>query len=317
MRIPISLFDTHCDTACKLYRLDVSLARNQECHIALDKAACYERYAQYYAIWSHKRLDNESCWRQFWKITEHFKKEISRNSDLVMQVATAAELDAALKSRKHAAILAVEDARLLDGNIERLDDLRDCGVRYLTLLWGGDTCIGGSHDTQNGLTEFGKSVVRGCFERSIIPDVSHASEQSVDDLLPIAYQYGKPIIASHSNAYTVYSHSRNLRDRHFRAIKELGGIVGVSLCPAHLTDTSLRPAAVEDVCRHIEHYLSLGGEDMVGFGADWDGTDLPSNIDHVGHLTKVAEQMARHNYSDELIEKLFWKNFYRFSMNHL
>jgi transcriptional regulator with XRE-family HTH domain len=129
--------------------------------------------------------------------------------------------------------------------------------------------------------------------------------------------YGKPVIASHSNAYGVYGHSRNLRDRHFLAIRELGGIVGISLCPQHLTDTSLRPAAAEDILRHIEHYLALGGEDMIGFGADWDGTDLPDGIDHVGHLTRVAECMAAHGYSDSLIRKLFWDNFYRFSIKNL
>ena len=206
---------------------------------------------------------------------------------------------------------------MLGGRVERLDELRARGVRYLTLLWGGRTCIGGSHDTSDGLTDFGARVVRGCFERGIIPDVSHASEQVVDQLLPIAYEYQKPVIASHSNAYTVYPHTRNLRDRHFRAIRELGGIVGISLCPEHLTDTSLRPAGVEDIFRHVEHDLSLGGEDMVGFGADWDGTDLPEAFEHVGHLMQVADCMAAHNYSDELIEKLFWKNFYRFSMKNL
>lgn len=313
----LSLFDTHCDTACKLYRRSVCLDSNDSCHISLEKAACYERYAQFYAIWSNKRLDDEACWREFLNISNHFRSEMARLSDRVMQVTSAAELETALREGKHAAIPAVEDARLTAGKLERLDELRVRGIRYLTLLWGGDTCIGGSHDTQNGLTDFGKLVARGCFERGIIPDISHASEQSVDDLLPIAHAYGKPIIASHSNSYAVYPHTRNLRDRHFFAIKDLGGIVGVSLCPQHLTDTSLRPAAVEDVFRHVEHYLSLGGEDMVGFGADWDGTDLPLQIDHVGHLQLVADYMAAHNFSDELIEKLFWKNFYRFSMKNL
>ena len=313
----LSLFDTHCDTAYKLFHRGAGLAQNDVCHVSLEKAACYERYAQYYAIWSNHRLDDEACWTQFLEINAYFRNDLARISPVAAQATTASELESTLNEGKHAVILAVEDARLLNGKTERLYDLRRFGVRYLTLLWGGDTCIGGSHDTQNGLTDFGKAVVHGCFDCGIIPDVSHASERSVDDLLPIAYEQGKPIIASHSNAFAVYPHTRNLRDRHFLAIRELGGIVGISLCPKHLTDNSLRPASIEDVCRHVEHYLELGGEDMIGFGADWDGTDLPPEIAHVGHLTKVADYMAAHNYSDELIEKLFWKNFYRFSMNHL
>jgi membrane dipeptidase len=313
----LSLFDTHCDTAYELFRRGVGLEHNQECHVSLDKAAVYHRYAQFYAVWSDRRLDDEACWEQFLQITDYFQRELEKNAEHAARVTSASQLEAVLSAGKHAAILAVEDARLTAGKIQRLDEMYARGVRYLTLLWGGDTCIGGSHDTQHGLTDFGRAVVRGCFERGIIPDVSHASEQAVDDLLPIARAYGKPVIASHSNAYGVYGHSRNLRDHHFLAIRELGGIVGISLCPQHLTDTSLRPAAAEDILRHIEHYLALGGEDMIGFGADWDGTDLPDGIDHVGHLTRVAECMAAHGYSDSLIRKLFWDNFYRFSIKNL
>lgn len=313
----LSLFDTHCDTAFELYHREQHLDVNDGCHVSLEKAACYESYAQYYAIWSNRRMDDESCWTDFLKIANNFKAELARIPDKAVQVTSASELENAIQSKKHAAILAVEDARLTAGKLERLEEMKLLGVKYLTLLWGGDTCIGGSHNTTNGLTEYGKALARRSFELGLIPDVSHASEQSVDDLLPIAYECNKPFIATHSNAYTVYGHTRNLRDRHFAAIKELGGIVGVSLCPSHLTDDSLRPATAEDVFAHVDYYLSLGGENILGFGADWDGTNLPSGFNHVGDLTQVAEIMARHNYSDTLIHKLFWDNFYHFAMKNL
>ena len=313
----LSLFDTHCDTAFELYHRGVGLDRNDCCHISLDKAAGFERYAQYYAVWSDRRLDDETCWQDFLKIAAYFRGELDRIPDKAVQVTSPAELEAAVREGKHAAILAVEDARLTAKKLERLDEMYALGVRYLTLLWGGDTCVGGSHNTQNGLTDYGKALARRCFELGIIPDASHASEQSVDDLLSIARECSKPVIATHSNSYTVYGHTRNLRDRHFRAIKELGGVVGVSLCPHHLTDTSRRPATAEDIFAHLDYYLSLGGEDTVGFGADWDGTDLPKGFSGVGDLTQMAEIMARHNYSDELIHKIFWKNFCDFAMRNL
>lgn len=313
----LSLFDTHCDTAYSIYHRRTGLDRNNDCHVSLERAAGYKRYAQFYAIWSNKRLDDEACWQDFLRISDYFTAEMDRIAENAAQVTCADELDTALAANKHAAILAVEDARLTAGKLERLDEIRARGVRYMTLLWGGDTCIGGSHDTENGLTELGKAIVRGCFERGIIPDVSHASERSIDDILAIAYEYGKPPIASHSNAYTVYGHTRNLRDRHFIAIRELGGVVGINLCASHLTDTTHRRATVEDIFAHVEHFLSLSGEDTVGFGADWDGAAMPEGIDHVGDLTKVADFMAMHNYSDELIQKLFWKNTYQFVKKNL
>lgn len=313
----LSLFDTHCDTAYELYHRSVQLDANEACHVSLRSAACYERYAQYYAVWSNRRLDDEACWQDFLRISGNFKAELARISSLASQVTTADELKATIAEGKHAAILAVEDARLTAGHLERLDELKRQGVKYLTLLWGGDTCIGGSHNTENGLTDFGKALSRRCFEIGIVPDISHASEQSVDDLIPIAREFGKPFIATHSNAYSLYGHTRNLRDRHFEVVKELGGIVGVSLCPSHLIDDSLRPATADDVFAHVDYYLSMGGEDMVGFGADWDGTNLPEGFSNVGDLTQVAEIMARHNYSEELIHKIYWKNFYDFALRNL
>ena len=311
------LFDTHCDTAYELYRRNVSLTDNTCCHISLDKAACYRAYAQYYAVWSDRRLDDEACWTQFLQIVSNWKDELNTIPQRAVQVTSADELKAAVENGKHAAILAVEDARLTAGRLERLDEMKAMGVKYLTLLWGGDTCVGGSHNTQSGLTDYGKALTRRCFELGIIPDVSHASEASVDDVIPIAYEFGKPFIASHSNAYSLYGHTRNLRDRHFAVIKELGGIVGVSLCPSHLTDTSLRPATAEDAFAHVDHYLSMGGEDIVGFGADWDGTDLPQGFSGVQDLEQVAEIMAAHNYTEELIHKIFFKNFYDFALRNL
>lgn len=311
-----SLFDTHCDTAYELYHRDQHLDENT-CDVSLTNAAVYERYAQYYAIWSNKRLDDEACWQAFLKISDRFAAELTALSDKALGVRSGDDLQLAIATGRHAAILAVEDARLLAGKLERLDELKARGVKYLTLLWGGDTCIGGSHDTHHGLTDFGKAVVRGCFERGIVPDVSHASEQSTDDVLQIAFDCGKPIIASHSNAYGLWPHSRNLRDRHLADIRSLGGVVGVSLCPSHLKDESTGPATAETVFEHVDYYLAHDAGDMVGFGSDWDGTSLPVGMTNVASLQAVADMMAAHNYSDALIDKIFWGNMYHFAMKNL
>ena len=312
----LSLFDSHCDTGYELYHRNHGLVAN-DCHIDLGKASVYAKYAQYYAIWCNRHLDDEACWQEFLKITNYLDVQLTQVADVAVLVKSTDDLCLAWETQKHAVILAVEDARLTAGHIERLGVLKELGVKYLTLLWGGITCIGGSHDTEVGLTDFGKDLAKRCFELGIVPDISHASEQSVDDLLSVAYAYKKPIIATHSNAYAIWHHSRNLRDRHFAAIKELGGIVGVSLCRSHLTDTSLHPATPHHVFEHIDYYMSLGGQDMVGFGCDWDGTDLPDGINHVGDLLQIAEIMAQHGYSDELIEKIFFKNFYNFTIQNL
>ncbi len=312
----LSLFDAHCDTAYELYRRQALLDHN-ECHVSLERACVYDHYAQYYAVWSDKRLDDEACWQAFLRISDYFLAEVQRLSDRILPIASGDDLERATQSGKNAALLAVEDARLIAGKLERLDELKARGVTYLTLLWGGDTCIGGSHDTPNGLTDLGKAVVHGCLDRGILPDVSHASLLSTEEVLEIAGLRHKPIIASHSNAYAIHPHTRNLRDGHFAAIRELGGIVGISLCPSHLCDPDRQAATAETVFAHVEHYMALGGEDMVGFGADWDGTHLPSGFSGVSDLMSVAEVMAMHNYTDTLIHKLFWQNMYDFALKNL
>ncbi len=310
----LSLFDTHCDTAFELYRRNEGL-RDNTCHISLSYAQTYDKYVQLFAIWSDRRRDDQTCWDDFLKIADNFDRLIDREQQSIARVRNKAELDQAIAASKRAAVLAVEDARLLAGDIQRLRVLLDKGVRCMTLLWGGETCIGGSHNTEVGLTDFGKQVVRGCFELGIIPDISHASEQSVDDVIEIANEYQKPFIATHSNSYSAYAHTRNLRDRHLAELMRLGGLVGVSMCPSHLRDCSERNAGVEDVVRHIERYLELGAQDHLCFGCDFDGTDLPDGIEHVDDLYKVADMLSKRGCSDQLIENIFWKNAFTFFQN--
>jgi membrane dipeptidase len=262
-------------------------------------------------------LDDETCWTQFLSIADYFKQQINECSDQVALVRSFDELTTAWSSSKQAAFLAVEDARLLAGNLQRLDILKHMGVIYLTLLWGGRSCIGGAHDTDEGLTSFGKAVVQGCFDRGILTDVSHASEQSVDDMLELAIASGKPLIATHSNSYSVYAHSRNLRDHHFKAICSMGGFVGVSLCRSHLADITQRNASIEDVIRHIDRYMELGGEHCIGLGCDLDGTDLPYGISNLSDLITLADALSTHGYSDSQIENIFWKNNYMFLQRNL
>ena len=312
----LSLFDTHCDTAYELFHRKEELSDNS-CHISLSNAKNYERYVQLFAIWSNRRKDDETCWEEFLQVAENFDRLIDLEHGSIARVRTADELQTALQHNQRAAVLAVEDARLLAGNIDRLQILYDKGVRCMTLLWGGESCIGGSHDTMSGLTDFGKLVTNKCFEIGIVPDVSHASEQSTDDVVQIAQAHNKPFIATHSNSYSAYQHTRNLRDRHLQALIELGGIVGVSMCCIHLRDCSQKNADIDDVVRHIDRYMELGAQDHVCFGCDFDGTDLPLGINHVGNLYSVADRLTQLGYTQAQLDKLFWQNAYTFFQKHL
>lgn len=307
----LSLIDTHCDTAFELYHKKQGLDKNS-CHVSLEGAAKYENYTQFFAVWANRRRTDDECFEDFIKISDNLFCEIEKNSDKIALVRSFEQMISAWDQGKRAAFLAVEDARILGGKIERLDELNARGVKYLTLLWGGETCIGASHDVLGGLTDFGKAVVRRCFELGIVPDVSHSNEQVTEEISRIAFEYQKPFIASHSNCYSLYPHTRNLRDKHLDDIIVRGGIVGISLCPYHIKDMSDEKCTVDDVMRHIEGYLERGAENVLGLGCDLDGTDLPEGFGGVGDLERIAEAMAARGYSDRLIEKIFWKNNFEF-----
>ena len=310
----MKLFDLHCDTATRLLGESQSLYDNN-LHIAINRSDYLEKYTQVMAVWTNHRLTDEQGYERFFDVIKNLDIEIHKNCTIVERIASSNQLISCLDNNKITLILAVEDARILNNDISRLDILYSHGVRLLTLNWYGETCIGGAHDTEIGLSDFGISTVKKCFDLGIIPDISHSSFVSAKTVLELAHQYKKPIVASHSDSYAVNPHTRNLKDEDFIAISNLNGLVGINLCPTHLS--SKEKANINDIMKHIEHYLSLGGENTVAIGGDLDGTDLPEGFSGIEHIYKIANEMQRLNYSDELIDKIMYKNAFEFFKSNI
>ena len=309
MKFELPLIDFHCDTLYEMVKKNCGIVQN-ELAISLEHASVYSNYTQFFASWCSSRLTDDEGYDAFCRMADYLRNELSKPevSARIQAVYTADDMENAWQNGRAAAILAVEDARILGNDITRLDHLASLGVRYLTLQWGGLTCIGGAFDTEEGLTDFGKQVVARCFDLGIVPDISHTNAHSAQDTIDIALAHGMPVIASHSNAYAVYDHPRNLRDEHFCALRDLGGIVGLNFYRSHLCDTDQRDATVSDLVRHVEHYLSLGGEHTVAIGGDWDGARLPAGFSHISDAHLLAEELDRLGYSEDLIRQLFYGN---------
>lgn len=310
----MKLFDLHCDTATRLLFEKQGLYEN-DFHISINKTKYLQSYAQIMAVWSHYKLSDSEAYARFFEVVDNLKREIEINSMHIGLAENSTDISLLINQGKSPLILAVEDARILENSISRLEIIHDIGVRVLTLNWYGETCIGGAHNTNIGLSDFGVDVVKRSFEIGIIPDISHSSFEGAETVLSIAEQYKKPIIASHSDSYSVNPHTRNLRDADFARIARLGGLVGINLCPSHLSaETS---ADVSDIIRHIEHYLSLGGENTLAMGGDLDGTDLPSGFSNLSDMYKIVEEMQRLNYSTELTDKILYQNAYNFFIKNI
>jgi len=141
-------------------------------------------------------------------------------------------------------------------------------------------------------------------------DVSHISEKGFWDVIEVAR---KPIIASHSCAKGLCPHYRNLTEAQFMAICEGGGVVGVNFYPLFLGGNN-----VHDIIKHILYFLSLGGENHIGFGSDFDGIpNLPEGISGAGDVDKIINALLRENISEEIVRKITYANMEKYFLKVL
>ncbi|MFQ6677134.1 MAG: dipeptidase [Fidelibacterota bacterium] len=147
-------------------------------------------------------------------------------------------------------MIGVEGGHAIENKLINLDSLYSRGMRYLSITWNNSTdwATSAKDETLNkdslafiGLTGFGKEVIRRCNELGIMVDVSHSGEKTFWDII---HTTTKPIIASHSSAYYLCPHFRNLKDDQLIAIKEIGGVVFVNYYPSYIDSTFREKAKV-------------------------------------------------------------------------
>lgn len=302
--------DMHSDTLTELYLGKHSIT-DAPLHISLKGAKGLDPYVQIGAVWTDKRLTDEEAYDRFYEVVSHFRSDPAVAEGKVRLCRTKAELDSAIDEGIPAFVLAVEGARLLDGKITRVRQLAEEGVKLMTLQWSGSDCIGGAWDTDEGLTDFGRAVLRRMVSHRIAADISHASDRTAADILDYTEEYDLRVCASHSNSRAVCSHMRNLTDDLFLRVKEKGGTVGISMAPEHLSDSG--KAGVTDIIRHIYHYLALGGEDTVCLGCDFDGIGTtPAGVGGIRDIPRLREALEKEGIHEATLDKLFYGNAHRF-----
>ena len=306
----LSLFDLHCDTAFMMHRHRQPLMRN-DFAISLENARKFEQYVQVMAIWTDPNLSDADGWQAFGDILRTLKEDASvqhHEAELIDEIPLE-------PIRKPSLLLAVEDARILCGDASRLEHLYQNGVRILTPLWKGKTSIGGSHDTKEGLTPFGKTAIFDAMKLGMLIDISHASVASAEEIFSCAESLALPVIATHSNAYELCSASRNLHRAQAIKILKSGGVVGLNLYPPFLKKDGI--AHVEDVVDHAEYFLDLGFEDHLCLGCDMDGADMPPEVQNLSVLDRLANAMLSRRFSERLVQKIFFENARRFFQHYV
>jgi membrane dipeptidase len=197
---------------------------------------------------------------------------LARTKDLRL-VRTRAELEDTRTQGALGALLGIEGAHALEGDLENLTRFAKRGVRYLGLLHfsaneAGYPAYGRGERHDLGLTRWGKDLVAKCEDDGVIVDLSHINKRGFMDACSIVH---KPPIVSHTGVLGAFEHWRNIDDEQLRAVADRGGVVGVIFCPKFLGGDGLEP-----VVKHFLHILDVVGEDCPALGSDWDGMIVPT-----------------------------------------
>ena len=287
------IIDTHSDTLTEIFKTGEKLYENN-LHINIKKMKRYSSYGQFFACFTHPEME-ENAKEYAVRAFSYFKDELVKNQEYIGLATNYKEYCKLKNAGKITAFFSMENAEAIE-SISDLDLFYNLGVRMISLTWNSENHLatGVFGDDNRGVTEFGKQVIQKMEERNIVLDVSHLNERSFQD---VAEASKKPFIASHSNAYAVCNNKRNLTDEQFLEIKRRDGYVGINFYPLFLTGE--KNAKLSDILKTVEYFLSLGGENIIGLGSDFDGVDcLPSGICGVEDIEKIFNEMAKIGYSD-------------------
>jgi membrane dipeptidase len=274
-------------------------------------------------------------------------------ADLVLATTTT-DIRRAAADGKIAALMGMEGGHMIDDDLGLLRSYARLGVRYLTLTHSVNTSwadSSGDTPSHNGLTAFGKDVVRELNRLGMMVDVSHVSDKTFYDALEVSKA---PVIASHSSCRAIANHPRNMTDDMLRTLARNGGVVminysvgflseeyrvasqkardetktfeeltkkcGNEACAILELDRITRSAMMsgelpkvgwEKIVDHIDHAVKVAGVEHVGLGSDFDGTSVPIGMEDASKLPKITQALLDRGYSERDIQKILGGNILR------
>lgn len=296
--------DLHCDTIYECDKRGLPL-QNNVLHFSLNKLPEGYRLCQAMAAFIPDELRGEAALAHFERLHRLFDFQMEQFRDTISRVSDVTKIEEGLDKTRFAAILTIEGGAALAGRLENIERFFEMGVRMITLTWNGENEICGGAATDSGFTKFGREAVAGMERLGIAVDVSHLSDRGFWQLSGFA---NKPFLASHSNSRSVCNHRRNLTDDMFREIAARGGIVGLNYYKNFIREDG-ESGTVDDLLRHVHHFLELGGEDSLALGSDFDGCTVPDYLgDGIGKLDYLAEKLESSGIPAKVTDKILFGN---------
>ena len=312
--------DTHCDTlmffpqgvdfGSRDPRILVDLHKMSEGHQDATIMVCYLPQPQQGETFTSKvEFDVAGPTEYADLIFDKIEAMVDKNRQYLGIARTPADLYANKQQGRHSIMLGIENGLAIDGKLECLQHFAQRGIVYMTLCHNGDNDICDSargSSTHQGVSAFGREVIREMNRLGIMVDLSHASEKSFYDALELSET---PIVCSHSSCRALCDHPRNLTDEQMRALAAKGGVMQVTMYNGFLVKDG--EATVMDGLRHLEHAIEVMGIDHVGIGTDFDGDGGVRGIANASELINFTRLLLSRKYSEQDIEKIWGGNFLR------
>jgi membrane dipeptidase len=320
--------DTHIDTTMMLGKEGWDfMARHQpepgENHVDLPRIREGGLDAAFFSIYMPGTVTGPEAVKQALILIDQVRSLAEQHPTEIVLATTAAEVRAAHKAGKFAALMGMEGGHMIDDSLAVLRNYHRLGVRYLTLSHSVNTNwadSSGDKPAHNGLTAFGKDVVRELNRLGVMVDISHVADKTFWDALETSKA---PLVASHSSMRAISGHARNMTDDMVRALGAKGGVVMINYSVGFLSNERYEaqqknvPAAElprvswEKIIDHIDHAVKLAGPTHVGLGSDFDGTTVPDGMEDASKLPKITAALVAKGYSEQDVKNILGENILR------
>ena len=299
------MIDLHCDTIMKLidYPSNGDLYRNTW-KIDIEKLQKAHSKVQDFALFINLGDTNDPYGR-YEEMRNLCTTQIHLYGEHIQHVLSYQDVESVYETGKIGALMSIEEGGVLGGDLDKLKQAYQDGVRLITLTWNYPNGLGEPHcgEQHKKLTSKGVEFVEAMQDLGIIVDCSHlndAGTEQLGDILDV------PFVASHSNAREVTAHTRNLPDNLIKLIADKGGVIGLNFAQSFLGTSPI--SRIEDIVKHGLYLINKGGEDVVALGTDFDGIKPDTEIKDTSEMYRLYDAFKEAGLSEEQCEKLFWKN---------
>jgi membrane dipeptidase len=314
----VHVMDLHADTAKLMDKLGYDLAARHERpmpkvvnyigHVDLPRMREGGMAGQFFSFWTTP-YPERGCARAVEAQLDALDVAMEKHPGELAWTRTGADVRAAKAAGRLAALGGIEGGQALEGRLDTIEAFSRRGVRYLGLLHFSANAIGrpakgrGS-DPGEGLTGFGRDVIRECERCGVIVDLAHINRRGFMEALELSTV---PAMVSRTGVLGVHEHWRNIDDEQIRAVADRGGCIGIIFARKYLGS-----ASIDAVVDHILHVIDVAGEDVPALGSDFDGFVVPpEGLEDIAAMPNLTVALSRRGVPVRTLEKILGGNVLR------